>query len=149
LPAGVVNVITNAPEDAPERDGDPDRASGGATDQFHGFDTKVGRIIARGGGANTSSPRCSNLAARRPLIVLDDADLDAAVESCRLRRLHESGADLHVDGTPGRRRENRRQISSAGWPPRPDTLMAGDPHKGNTPLGSLIGKDAAFPPAGR
>ena len=99
LPDGVLNVITNAPADAPE-------IVGALIDHplvrhvnFTGS-TRVGRIVAER-AARHLKPVLLELGGKAPLIVLDDADIDAGSECGCLWRVHEPGTDLHVDGTNG------------------------------------------------
>ncbi len=79
FPAGVLNVITNAPEDAAE-------VVGALIDDplvrhinFTGS-TRVGRIIAER-AARQLKPVLLELGGKAPMVVLDDADIDAAVNA--------------------------------------------------------------------
>lgn len=77
VPAGVMNVITNAPEDAPEIVGaliDDPRVR---HVNFTGS-TEVGRIIGQRAAKNLK-PALLELGGKAPLVILDDADVDAAV----------------------------------------------------------------------
>ncbi|RJK92337.1 aldehyde dehydrogenase family protein, partial [Paracoccus aestuarii] len=77
FPPGVLNVVTNAPDDAAavvEALVGDDRLR---HVNFTGS-TKVGRIIARL-AAEGLKPALLELGGKAPLIVLDDADVDAAV----------------------------------------------------------------------
>ena len=80
LPEGVVNVITNAPEDAAEDRRGADRPPGRQAGELHRLDR----------GSAGSSPRLARqhlkpvlleLGGKAPLVVLDDADLDDAVNA--------------------------------------------------------------------
>ena len=77
-PPGVVNVVSNAPRDAGARGRRPDRAPGRATRQFH-------RILAASARSSPSiapehlKPVLLELGGKSPLLVLDDADVEAAV----------------------------------------------------------------------
>ena len=95
LPAGVVNVITNAPEDAGEIIESLIAHPAVRRINFTGS-TRVGRIIAET-AARFLKPVLLELGGKASLVVLDDADLDAGRRGLRLRRLHEPGPDLHVD----------------------------------------------------
>src|SRR3954468_5301399 len=77
LPPGVVNVITNAPEDAPDLIEALIAHPAVRRINFTGS-TRVGRIIAQT-AAKYLKPALLELGGKAPLIVLDDADLDAAV----------------------------------------------------------------------
>ena len=79
LPAGVVNILTNDPADAPG-------IVGALIDHpvvrhinFTGS-TRIGRVIAER-AARHLKPVLLELGGKAPLIVLDDADLDAAVDA--------------------------------------------------------------------
>lgn len=79
FPPGVMNVVTNAPEDAAE----VVAALIGAPEVRHvNFtgSTAVGRIIAKQ-AAEHLKPVLLELGGKAPLIVLDDADIDAAVNA--------------------------------------------------------------------
>uniref|UniRef100_UPI0008FD7F83 aldehyde dehydrogenase n=1 Tax=Nioella nitratireducens TaxID=1287720 RepID=UPI0008FD7F83 len=79
LPEGVVNVITNAPKDAAEIVSALIAAPEVRHVNFTGS-TKVGRIIAVK-AAEHLKPVLLELGGKAPLIVLDDADIDAAVNA--------------------------------------------------------------------
>lgn len=77
FPAGVVNVITNAPEDAPAI---VERLIAHPAVKRINFtgSTRVGRIVGELAGRHLKRA-VLELGGKAPLIVLDDADLDAAV----------------------------------------------------------------------
>jgi benzaldehyde dehydrogenase (NAD) len=79
LPDGVLNVITNAPEDAAEIVGALIDHPAVRHVNFTGS-TRVGRIVAER-AARHLKPILLELGGKAPLIVLDDADLDAAVNA--------------------------------------------------------------------
>jgi salicylaldehyde dehydrogenase len=79
LPAGVVNIITNAPKDAPEVIDALISHKSVRRINFTGS-TRVGRIIAEKAGRHLK--RCLlELGGKSPLVVLDDADIDEAVKA--------------------------------------------------------------------
>jgi len=79
LPAGVLNFIVNAPDDAPEIIDALIKHPAVRRVNFTGS-TKVGRIIAE--KCATQLKRCLlELGGKAPFVVLDDADLDAAVNA--------------------------------------------------------------------
>lgn len=79
LPAGVMNVITNAPDDAPAIIDTLIEHPAVRRINFTGS-TRVGRIIAE--KAARQLKRCLlELGGKSPLVVLDDADIDAAVNA--------------------------------------------------------------------
>jgi len=79
FPAGVVNVVTNDPEDAAEVVGALIDHPAVRRINFTGS-TAVGRIVARR-AAEQLKPVLLELGGKAPLIVLDDADLDEAVKA--------------------------------------------------------------------
>ena len=79
FPPGVVNVISNAPEDAAEIVETLIRAPEVRHVNFTGS-SKVGRIIGRLAGENLK-PALLELGGKAPFVVLDDADVDAAVNA--------------------------------------------------------------------
>ena len=79
LPPGVLNVLTNAPEDAPQVIDALIAHKAVRRVNFTGS-TKVGRIIAQ--KAATHLKRCLlELGGKSPLVILDDADVDEAVKA--------------------------------------------------------------------
>ncbi len=79
LPPGVVNIVTNAPEDAAAIVAALIAAPEVKHVNFTGS-TRVGRIIAMT-AAEHLKPVLLELGGKAPLIVLDDADLDGAVNA--------------------------------------------------------------------
>ena len=79
LPDGVLNVISNAPDDAADVVEALIRAPQVRHVNFTGS-TKVGRIIGRIAGEELK-PALLELGGKAPLVVLDDADIDAAVNA--------------------------------------------------------------------
>ncbi|QUX95635.1 salicylaldehyde dehydrogenase [Marinomonas sp. CT5] len=79
LPEGVVNFISNAPEDAPEIVKALIEAPQVRHVNFTGS-SPVGRIIGRLAGENLK-PALLELGGKAPLLVLSDADIDSAVNA--------------------------------------------------------------------
>jgi len=79
LPEGVINVISNAPQDAPIVVEALIAHPAVRRVNFTGS-TRVGRIIGEL-AARHLKPAVLELGGRNPLLVLDDADLDAAVDA--------------------------------------------------------------------
>ena len=102
--------------------------------------TRVGRIIAQT-AAKYLKPVLLELGGKAPLIVLDDADLDAAVAAAAFGAFMNQGQicmsteRIVVD-------DSVADAFVAKLAAKADSLIAGDPRKGDTPLGSLIGLDA-------
>ncbi|MGV7216014.1 aldehyde dehydrogenase [Bradyrhizobium sp. UFLA05-112] len=79
LPPGVINVISNAPEEAATVVAALIAAPQVRHVNFTGS-TRVGRIVARLAAENLK-PALLELGGKAPLVVLDDADVDAAVNA--------------------------------------------------------------------
>jgi acyl-CoA reductase-like NAD-dependent aldehyde dehydrogenase len=135
FPPGVVNVVTNAPEDAPAVVGAMIEHPAVRRVNFTGS-THVGRIIARL-CAEQLKPVLLELGGKAPFIVLDDADLDEAVKAAAFGAFMNQGqicmstekiivvdavADQFVDKFAAKAR----------------TLVAGDPRTAKTPLGAVV-----------
>lgn len=139
LPSGVLNVITNAPEDAPALIEALIAHRAVRRVNFTGS-TRVGRLIAQT-AAKYLKPVLLELGGKAPLLVLDDADLDAAVAASAFGAFMNQGQicmsteRLVVD-------QSVADAFIAKLAAKAETLVAGDPRKGNTPLGSLVGTDA-------
>ncbi|WP_084583012.1 aldehyde dehydrogenase [Sphingomonas azotifigens] len=132
---GIVNLVTNAPEDAGEVVGAMIDAPAVRRVNFTGS-TGVGRIIAVRCAQNLK-PVVLELGGKAPLIVLDDADLDEAVKAAAFGAFMNQGqicmsteriivvdaiADAFVE---------KFQAKVA-------TLAVGDPREGKTPLGAVV-----------
>jgi acyl-CoA reductase-like NAD-dependent aldehyde dehydrogenase len=89
FPPGVVNVISNAPEDAAQV---VERLIAHPAVRRINFtgSTKVGRIIAQQ-AARHLKPVLLELGGKNPVVVLDDADLDAAVEAAAFSAFFNQG----------------------------------------------------------
>lgn len=132
---GVINVITNAPQDAPtivERlIADPRVRAVNFTGS-----TGVGRIIGEL-SARHLKPAVLELGGKAPVMILDDADLDAAVAAVAFGAYFNQGQicmsseRLIVDEAVADEFVEKLQAKLA-------TLKAGDPAAGDVPLGSLI-----------
>jgi acyl-CoA reductase-like NAD-dependent aldehyde dehydrogenase len=79
LPGGVLNILTNAPEDAPEVVAALIDHPAVRHINFTGS-TRVGRIVAER-AARHLKPVLLELGGKAPLIVLEDADIEAAVDA--------------------------------------------------------------------
>jgi acyl-CoA reductase-like NAD-dependent aldehyde dehydrogenase len=140
FPAGVVNVISNAPADASSIIEALIAHPVVRRINFTGS-TRVGRIVAQ--CAAKYLKRCLlELGGKAAFIVLDDADLDEAVRAAAFGAFFNQGQicmsteriivmDEVADAFVERFRAKAR------------TLRAGDPKRGHMPLGTLITADAA------
>jgi len=139
LPAGVINVLTNAPEDAPEIVAALIAHPAVRRVNFTGS-TKVGKIIAETCGKHLK-PALLELGGKAPLVVLDDADIDGAVNAAIFGAFMHQGQicmsteRIIVD-------ETIADQFVAKLAARASQLPAGDP-RGHVVLGSLISLDAA------
>ncbi|MDE4134973.1 aldehyde dehydrogenase [Phaeobacter sp. QD34_3] len=140
LPKGVVNAISNAPEDAPELVEALIAHPAVRRVNFTGS-TRVGRLIGEI-SARHLKPSLLELGGKAPFIVLEDADIDAAVAAAAFGAYMNQGqicmsteriivvdeiADAFVDAFA-------RKV---------ETLTAGDPTEGKAPLGSVVNAAAA------
>jgi acyl-CoA reductase-like NAD-dependent aldehyde dehydrogenase len=140
LPAGVINVITNAPQDAAEIVRTLIEQPCVRHVNFTGS-TRVGRIIAEQ-CARHLKRHVLELGGKAPLLVLEDADLDAAVSAAAFGAFMNQGQicmsteRLIVDNRIADDFVQRLKT-------KVETLQAGNPREGNFPLGAMISADAA------
>jgi len=140
FPPGVVNVVTNAPKDA-----------GAVVDaliahkavrrvNFTGS-SRVGKIIAKK-CAEHLKPVLLELGGKSPLVVLDDADLDEAVNAAAFGAFANQGQicmsteRIVVD-------EKIADEFVKRFAAKAKSLSVGDPREGKAILGSLIDRSAA------
>ncbi|ESZ45907.1 aldehyde dehydrogenase [Mesorhizobium sp. RSR565B] len=139
LPKGVINVVTNDPKDAAAIVETLVAHPAVRRVNFTGS-TKVGRIIAELAGRHLK-PALLELGGKAPLVVLDDADIDAAVNAATFGAYMHQGQicmsteRLVVD-------EKVADEFVAKLAARAAQLPAGDP-RGHVVLGSLISDQAA------
>lgn len=136
FPDGVVNVVTNAPDDAADVVGALIDAPEVKRINFTGS-TAVGKIIAKR-AAEHLKPCLLELGGKAPLIVLEDADIEEAVKAAAFGAFMNSGqicmsteriivVDAIADAFITQFADKAR------------TMLAGDPREGSTPLGAVIG----------
>lgn len=135
FPEGVVNVVTNAPEDAAEVVGALIDAKEVKRINFTGS-TGVGRIIAKR-AAEHLKPCLLELGGKAPLIVLEDADLDEAVKAAAFGAFMNQGQIcmstervIVVDAVA--------DAFAAKFGAKAQSMATGDPREGNTPLGAVV-----------
>ena len=135
LSGGVVNLITNAPQDAADVVGAMIDHPAVRRVNFTGS-TAVGRIIARR-CAEHLKPVLLELGGKAPLIVLEDADLDEAVKAAAFGAFMNQGQIcmsteriIVVDAVADAFAEKFRAKAS--------TMAVGDPRLGQTPLGAVV-----------
>jgi benzaldehyde dehydrogenase (NAD) len=135
FPKGVVNFITNAPADAAAVVEAMIAHPAVRRVNFTGS-TRVGRIIA-GSCARYLKPVLLELGGKAPLLVLDDADIDAAVNAAAFGAFANSGQicmsteRIIVDNKIGDEFVARLAAKAKGLP-------LGDPRKGPVVLGSVV-----------
>jgi vanillin dehydrogenase len=139
LPKGVVNVLSNAPADAPKIVEALIANPAVKRVNFTGS-SKVGKIVAKL-AADYLKPVLLELGGKAPLVVLDDADLDQAVDAATFGAFANQGQicmsteRLVVD-------EAVADAFVAKFAARASKLPAGDP-RGHVVLGSLVDLGAA------
>ena len=137
LGEGVVNVVTHDPKDAESIAEALVSHPAVKRVNFTGS-TRVGKIIAAL-GAKYLKPVLLELGGKAPLLVLDDADLDAAVDATVFGAYANSGQvcmsteRLIVD-------EKVADQFAAKLAKRVAALPTGDPRKGDFVLGSVVGR---------
>lgn len=135
LPTGVVNFVTNAPADAGAVVEAMVAHPAVRRVNFTGS-TKVGRIIAQL-GAKYLKQCVLELGGKAPFVVLDDADLDAAVDGCAFGSFMNSGQicmsteRIVVD-------EAVADAFIAKLVTKTRALPLGDPRQGPVVLGSVV-----------
>lgn len=140
LPAGVVNAISNAPEDAA---GVVEALIGHRSVRRVNFtgSTRVGRIIAET-AARHLKPALLELGGKAPLIVLDDADIEAAVAGAAFGAYMNQG-QICMSTERIIVQEAIADRFVEAFAAKAATLTAGDPNEARHPLGSLVNAEAA------
>ncbi|SFG63211.1 Acyl-CoA reductase [Palleronia marisminoris] len=140
FPEGVVNAISNDPEDAPKIVEALIANPAVRRVNFTGS-TRVGRIIGEL-SARHLKPALLELGGKAPLIVLDDADIEAAVAAAAF------GAYMN-QGQICMSTERIITVGDIGdrfveaFAKKVAELTAGDPRDGSAPLGALVDQGAA------
>ncbi|TPK69498.1 aldehyde dehydrogenase [Mesorhizobium sp. B2-4-19] len=139
LPKGVINVVTNDPKDAAAIVEALVAHPSVKRVNFTGS-TKVGRIIAELAGRHLK-PALLELGGKAPLLVLDDADIDAAVNAATFGAfMHQGQICMSTERLIVDERIADEFVSKLAA--RASSLPAGDP-RGHVVLGSLISSQAA------
>lgn len=140
VPQGVLNALSNAPDDAPEIVETLIAHPAVRRVNFTGS-TRVGRIIAETAGRHLK-PALLELGGKAPMVVLDDADIEAAVAAAAFGAFMNQGQicmsteRIVVD-------EKIAEPFVKVLAEKARSLKAGDPREGKTPLGALVDKSAA------
>lgn len=135
FPDGVVNVVTNAPEDAAEVVGALIDAPEVKRINFTGS-TGVGKIIAKR-AAEHLKPCLLELGGKAPLIVLEDADLDEAVKAAAFGAFMNQG-QICMSTERIIVVEAIADAFLAKFAAKAKSMATGDPREGTTPLGSVV-----------
>jgi benzaldehyde dehydrogenase (NAD) len=135
FPEGVVQVVTNAPEDAADVVGALIDAPEVKRINFTGS-TGVGRIIAKR-AAEHLKPCLLELGGKAPLIVLDDADLDEAVKAAAFGAFMNQG-QICMSTERIIVVEAVADAFAAKFAAKAASMAAGDPREGKTPLGAVV-----------
>ena len=135
LPPGVVNVITNAPEDAPQIVEALIAHPAVRRINFTGS-SRVGRLVAIK-AAEHFKRVLLELGGKAPLVVLDDADLDAAVAAAAFGAFMNQGqicmSTERIVVDEGIADEFVRRLAA-----KAESLTVGDPREGKAVLGSVV-----------
>jgi acyl-CoA reductase-like NAD-dependent aldehyde dehydrogenase len=140
LPDGAINVVTNAPKDAPQIVEALIVHPAVKRVNFTGS-TKVGKIIGELCGRHLK-PAVLELGGKAPMVVLDDANIEGAVNGAAFGAFMNQGQicmsteRVVVDDKIADDFVARFAAKAAGLP-------AGDPRGGNVVLGSLVSVEAA------
>jgi vanillin dehydrogenase len=140
FPAGVVNVVTNAPKDASAVVDALIAHPKVRRVNFTGS-SRVGKIIAKK-CAEYLKPVLLELGGKSPLVILDDADLDEAVNAAAFGAFANQGQicmsteRIVVD-------EKVADEFVARFAAKAKSLSVGDPREGKAILGSVVDRGAA------
>jgi acyl-CoA reductase-like NAD-dependent aldehyde dehydrogenase len=140
FPAGVINVVTNAPKDAAVIVEALIAHPAVRRINFTGS-TRVGRLIAEASARHLK--RCLlELGGKAPFIVLADADIDEAVRAAAFGAFMNQG-QICMSTERIILMEEIADEFVEKFRARAETLVAGNPRDGNTPLGTMITAEAA------
>jgi acyl-CoA reductase-like NAD-dependent aldehyde dehydrogenase len=135
FPPGVVNVVTNAPQDAGDVVGALIDHKAVKRINFTGT-TAVGRIIARRAAENLK-PCLLELGGKAPLIILEDADLDEAVKAAAFGAFMNQGqicmSTERIIVVESIAAEFNKRFAA-----KVQSMPTGDPREGKTPLGAVV-----------
>lgn len=140
FPKGVLNAISNCPEDAPQIVEALVANPAVRRVNFTGS-TRVGKVIGELAGRHLK-PALLELGGKAPMIVLEDADIDAAVAAAGFAAYMNQGQICMST-------ERVITVGAAGdafveaFSNKVASLTAGDPREGTQPLGSLVTAAAA------
>jgi benzaldehyde dehydrogenase (NAD) len=135
FPEGLVQCVTNAPQDAADVVGALIDAPQVKRINFTGS-TAVGRIIAKR-AAEHLKPCLLELGGKAPLVICADADLDEAVKAAAFGAYMNQG-QICMSTERIIVVEAVADAFAEKFAAKVKTLTAGDPREGNTPLGGVV-----------
>jgi acyl-CoA reductase-like NAD-dependent aldehyde dehydrogenase len=140
VPEGAVNVITHAPADAPKIVEALIAHPAVRRVNFTGS-TRVGKIIGEL-SARYLKPAVLELGGKAPMLVLDDANLDEAVNGAAFGAfMHQGQICMSTERVVVDEKVADQFV--AKFAAKASSLPAGDPRGGNVVLGSLVSVEAA------
>lgn len=135
FPEGTVNIVTNAPEAAGDIVGALIDHPEVKRINFTGS-TEVGRIIATR-AAQQLKPCLLELGGKAPMVVLEDADLDEAVKAASFGAFMNQG-QICMSTERLVVVESVANAFAEKLAEKVQTMAAGDPREGKTPLGAVV-----------
>ncbi|HKR88733.1 MAG TPA: aldehyde dehydrogenase, partial [Phenylobacterium sp.] len=135
LGEGVVEIVTNAPEDAGEVVGALIDHLAVRRINFTGS-TAVGRIVAKRAAENLK-PALLELGGKAPLVVLEDADLDEAVKAAAFGAFMNQG-QICMSTERIIVVEAVADAFARKFAEKVRGMAVGDPREGKTPLGAVV-----------
>lgn len=135
LPAGVLSIVTNAPQDAGDVVGALIDASEVRRINFTGS-TTVGKIIARR-AADHLKPCLLELGGKAPFLVLDDADLGEAVKAAAFGAFMNQG-QICMSTERIIVVESVADMFLQKFTDKVRSMRAGNPRDGAAPLGAVV-----------
>jgi acyl-CoA reductase-like NAD-dependent aldehyde dehydrogenase len=135
IPAGVVNLITNAPEDAPDVVDELIAHPAVRRVNFTGS-TRVGRIVAEKAAGHLKRVLLE-LGGKAPMVVLADADLERAVPAASFGAfMHQGQICMSTERIVADKAVADELAEKLGE--RARALTLGDPHNPETQIGPLV-----------
>jgi vanillin dehydrogenase len=140
VPDGAINVITHAPADGPKVVEALIAHPAVRRVNFTGS-TRVGRIIGET-AAKYLKPAVLELGGKAPMVVLDDADLDEAVNGAAFGAfMHQGQICMSTERVVVDDKVADQFV--AKFAAKAKSLPAGDPRNGNVVLGSMVSEESA------
>jgi acyl-CoA reductase-like NAD-dependent aldehyde dehydrogenase len=140
VPDGAINVITHAPADGPKVVEALIAHPAVRRVNFTGS-TRVGRIIGET-AAKYLKPAVLELGGKAPMLVLDDANLDDAVDGAAFGAfMHQGQICMSTERVVVDEKVADRFV--AKFAAKAQGLPAGDPRNGNVVLGSMVSAESA------